>query len=137
MNIKKTVTILIILAAIFSTLSIASAGLFDFGPSDDRIETNIIVLDSYDTVEDSYTIAVELTTDENGELEFLPNEPLEINVTDTYGGKQTYNMTTDQYGVVLITDVPTGIYTVSVKFNGDDKYRDCNASQRLELTDFS
>lgn len=141
MNIKRISTILIVFLLILCTLNVASAGMFDFLGSNDsnstgdgKAETVIIVHKAFDTKENTYSAIVKLGENTTNGTNYLSNKSLEVNITDPNGETQQYNLTTDENGMSIINSMPPGIYKFSVKFNGDDKLRNCSFNESVDLT---
>lgn len=141
MNVKRVLTIFAVILVVFCTLNVASAGLFDFGGSDNaktsdgKIPTVIVPSKNFDSNENTFGLCffLEENSTTNG-TKYLANQHLDVNVTDSDGNTQPYNLTTDNSGLVLINSIPKGMYNVSVKFDGNGNYSACSLNETMDLT---
>ena len=149
MDTKKIVLVSVILMIAISSLSMVSAGWFDFGGSGKEdtslgvyghdkswgIDGNLTVGLLHKLKEPSTTT----TTTKNGgqssttkNAELLANRTIEVNVTDKNGNTNSYNVTSGE-DYVYVCSLAPGEYNVSAIFKGDNEYNFCNLTKVIKI----
>jgi hypothetical protein len=94
-------------------------------PPPGKINTNLDLTHGGTSVGDATVTAT--LTDNNGNG--IANESITFNVFDNKGFSKEYTVITDANGkaVLNLNDLPEGLYTITAKFAGDDKYATSNS----------
>lgn len=73
-----------------------------------------------------------ILTDVNGNT--LANQNVNVTITDKDNSKSYYSVVTNENGVgSLKLDKNPGKYDVTITFGGNDKYKGCNATERITI----
>jgi hypothetical protein len=131
MNKKRIVLISLIFLMAVSSLSMVSAGWFNFGS--DKVDTYMFFDYRYSKSAESDQASVILDANyTNGTHEELVNKTIDVNVTDENGTSKSYSVTSID-GYVPICNLTPGNYTISAVFKGDDKYNFSNLTEKKEI----
>lgn len=126
MEIKDIVifVVVVIVAAVIAS--------FIFSPSSDAHDTNIQLLNKGDFGSNS-SVYVKLTdTDKNS----LSNKTVHVKLLDKKG-KVVYDKSTTTHstgvGIVKLSNVTAGEYTLNVNYDGDANYTGCSLSKKISV----
>ena len=134
MNMKKIILLTVILMIAISSLSMVSAGLFDFLGSG-KTDTYMLFDTPYSKSENAEYVSVMLLANStNGTDKKLDNKTIHVNVTDENGTTKSYDVNSSEKEYVKICKLDPGKYTITAIFPGDNEYKPCNLTEHKNIS---
>ncbi|WP_407381906.1 carboxypeptidase-like regulatory domain-containing protein [Methanobrevibacter sp.] len=108
-------------------------GFLIFSPAIAKKESKVTVT-SNSTLYDGDSILISLT-DLNGTP--IANQTVNITIVDANGGENRQIVTTDANGIgnLQLNGLTIGYYTIKIYYGGNDEFKSCNTTQKLEMKD--
>ena len=123
----------IIIALVIILIAVIVAGVFALNPFMSKTKT-VLAITSGNELNDGGQISITLT-DVNGTP--IADQIVNITLIDANGGENTQRVVTDAMGngVLTLSGLTNGQYTVNVIYSGNDKYLNSSTSQPLTIKD--
>lgn len=125
---KKTISILCVVLIVILAIGITSAYL-----TKNSCEKTNLTITSNDTLTNGELVTLKLSNESDIGI---ANKTINIQLTYSNNNTESINVTTDSNGIVNFTiNLDSGIYFINATFNGDEHYKNSNATQNLTINE--